>query len=55
MNGKIKDRTGIQYGQLIVKEFTGIDLDGHALWKCLCDCIVCKEILRKAVGVLNIK
>jgi len=41
MAQKIKNRIGIRYSYLIVKEFIGMDWNGQgwvSLWKCLCDC-----------------
>lgn len=41
MSGRIKDRTGIRYGRLIVIKFAGRDWIGYAfrpVWKCQCDC-----------------
>lgn len=35
---KVKDRTGIHYGRLMVVEFAYQDLNGIAYWKCKCDC-----------------
>lgn len=40
-SNRIKDRTGIRYGRLIVKEFVRQDWNGYhwfTLWKCQCDC-----------------
>lgn len=64
MPQKIKDRTGIRYGRLVVIKFAGMDWIGNQLksfWKCKCDCgketIVQREYLQngstKSCGCLN--
>lgn len=37
---KIKDKVGLRYGRLLVKELSHVDPSKgrYAFWKCLCDC-----------------
>lgn len=33
-----KDLTGQRFGNLVVEEFAGRDINGNVMWKCRCDC-----------------
>lgn len=44
VNPKVKDITGTRNGRLTVLEFVGIAPGRHAIWKCVCDCGVVKNI-----------
>lgn len=34
----IKDLSGKRFGKLVVKEYAGYSIKGHAAWRCVCDC-----------------
>lgn len=50
--GRLIDLTGTRFGRLMVIERTGNARDGHARWRCLCDCgkrvTVCGNDLKKS-------
>lgn len=38
LSNKMRDITGMRFGQLVAKEMVGKSVKGAVLWKCLCDC-----------------
>ena len=41
---RAKDRTGMRYGRLLVKEAIGRNKHSQIIWRCVCDCGNIKDV-----------